>query len=734
MKKFCLCFLLFCSVISAEATHIVGGGFAYNRISGNQYRFTLTLYFDFINGSVGAKDQEVVCHIFRKQDNVYMDSIVLPLDDSTVFLPYNNPGCNAVTNLKTQVLTYSSIVFLSNSRYNSPAGYYLIWERCCRNHIISNIQNPESTGQTFYMEFPPVFRGSQSFINNSPQFLPITADFPCIDQDFTLPFNAIDPDGDSLRYTLTNPLKGNSSQAIPRGVAPIPGPYAPVVWFFGYSALNPIQGDPGLRVNPTTGLLSCKAIETGLFVFSVKCEEFRNGVKIGEVRREMQMPVVDCPPNDPPEIILNNQQGFRLQEDDTLRLESVAQSACIPLKITDLQANTAIKFRLSIASGPQNIRDSSQYFIDLDGDSANASFCLPSCSFTPDGQPWKIRLIANDNGCPVSYSDTLNIYLDIRKKPLEAPLILAQGTFPDTIVIGQKQILEVPVLATQNQQNPIILSSRMILPSGQVFAGWDGISLPAGSGLGEIRRKILFNGVCTIPGDGRFRVEMIVLTAKCQDTLRDTLNQWFKLLSQRPEIKLSSTWNGGDPIVLNEREMVEFKLIGEISDGSAISLLPSGSLVSQKPFQLSEPASALGIIERNFSYFASCDANGGKFDLKLILKGSFCNRELSDSLKYNFTVNYQGAELGDPPNLLILNGDPDNQVFSLSGIISKNNCATEFDFVEIYNRWGKKVFFDRSPDFQWRPSGLSEGLYFYSLNFVRKESVNGWLQVNKNGK
>ena len=729
MKKFCLLFILMISAFTSGATHIVGGGFDYRRISGNQYRFTLTLYFDFVNGSVGAKDQQAVCHIFRKQDNLYMDSLIMPLSDSSSFLAYNNPGCDVITNLKTQVLTYSTDYFMSNSRYNSPAGYYLIWERCCRNNIISNIQQPQSTGQTFYMEFPPVFRSNQTFINNSPRFLPISADFPCINQDFTLPFNAVDQDGDSLRYTLTNPLKGNSSQAIPRGINPIPGPYAPVVWLSGYSALNAINGNPGLSVNTKTGILKCRAIETGLFVFSVKCEEFRSGVKIGEVRREMQLQVVDCPPNDPPEIILNNQQGFRLQQDDTLFLESKETPSCIPLKITDLQANTSIKFRLAIASGPQNVGDSSQYFINLNGDSASASFCLPACAFTTAGQPWKIRLTAEDNGCPEPFIDTLNFFLQIPKISLQAPTIQTENTLPDTIRLNQNQKLLIPLLAKQLQQYPMVLTSRIILASGQVLTGWEGITLPGSGGIGEIRRNISFTGICSIPGDGRIRVEVVVASSRCQETLRDTVSQWFYILTVRPRVTISSSWTGPDSIVLNEREKVEFTVNAQISDGSLVSLLPSGTLTSQKPFQFSVPSSGLGSVERNFSYFASCDADGGRFNLKLKAEGSFCNKLISDSLSYKFAVNYQSADIGDPPNLIILNGDPGNQYFSLEGIISKNNCATEFDFVEIYNRWGKRVFYEKRSDFKWLPSNLSEGMYFYSLHFVRKDSINGWLQV-----
>ena len=87
MKKILLALLFWAAAFSLQATHIVGGGFSYKSIGLNQYKFNLTLYFDYINGSQGAKDDFAICHIFRRFDNQYMDSLFLPLEDSSQFLP-----------------------------------------------------------------------------------------------------------------------------------------------------------------------------------------------------------------------------------------------------------------------------------------------------------------------------------------------------------------------------------------------------------------------------------------------------------------------------------------------------------------------------------------------------------------------------------------------------------------------------------------------------------------------
>jgi hypothetical protein len=41
-------------------------------------------------------------------------------------------------------------------------------------------------------------------------------------------------------------------------------------------------------------------------------------------------------------------------------------------------------------------------------------------------------------------------------------------------------------------------------------------------------------------------------------------------------------------------------------------------------------------------------------------------------------------------------------------------CDPEFSFT-IYNRWGKKVFETKDPEFEWDGEGAGAGTYFYTL-------------------
>ena len=65
-----------------------------------------------------------------------------------------------------------------------------------------------------------------------------------------------------------------------------------------------VPGNPALSIS-SEGFITVTPTEAGFTVFSVKAEEFRDGVKIGESRRDFQMLVVDgCNPPDPPEALV----------------------------------------------------------------------------------------------------------------------------------------------------------------------------------------------------------------------------------------------------------------------------------------------------------------------------------------------------------------------------------------------------------------------------------------------
>ena len=307
------------------ATHQVGGQLEMRAVGDRpgHYRIIVTNYFE-----AGPRaDQQVggQLGIFRSRDNVQMRTFQVRETGQRQNVIYANEFCAELRNLKFIVATFEADLQLDPATYADPQGYYISYQTRNRNAGIDNIVNPVQTGFTFYLEFPALQKAGIDVPYSSPRFPLINGEYVCIGEPFTFPFGGTDPDGDELRYSMVTPLSPRNAG---QNQAPSPGPYPDVSWVSGFGATSAIPGSPALNVNAQTGQLSVTASQLGLFVFAVKVEEFRAGVKIGEVRRDFQFLVVDCPPATTPNPavqVMNRPLGLRnvsLCQGDSARMEA----------------------------------------------------------------------------------------------------------------------------------------------------------------------------------------------------------------------------------------------------------------------------------------------------------------------------------------------------------------------------------------------------------------------------
>lgn len=425
-----LCFL----ALPVMASHIVGGEFEVIHINGNTYRINLILYFDKLNGSPGARDNNIVAAIYRKRDNQFMQNVAFS-NPSETNVSYTQPSCSR-GEIVTSKLVYTTNLILADSRYNDPQGYYIIWERCCRNYTITNIysENPDisgrAAGQTFYLEFPPVVKNGQPFINSSPRLFPPLNDYACPRKPYYVDFGGIDDDGDSLVYSLATPLSTHSIVAIPLLQ---PAPYPLITWRFPYSLENVLNGDPDLKISPG-GFLTATPSQQGLYVFAVKCDEYRDGVKIGEVRRDFQMLVVDvCPQAEAPQILGKklDEGGFEFDENMQVTFSNtVADSLrCIEVQVSDPDAsklddnfteNVHIKaipigFKKNVNGVLPEITSATL----VNGNKISFKVCFEKCPYVQG--PFEIGIVAYDDACSLPLSDTLRISVNIEPPPNALP-------------------------------------------------------------------------------------------------------------------------------------------------------------------------------------------------------------------------------------------------------------------------------------------------------------------------
>ncbi|MCX8079940.1 MAG: PKD domain-containing protein [Bacteroidia bacterium] len=313
MKKRIKVFLLFLLFgnFSLRATHIVGGELIYDYLGSNQYRITLKVFRDCKPGATGfdgiAGGTSCYVFIFRANgtlhSSVYMGLPVVNQVPPTI----NNPCILPPGGICVEEGIYTATVTLPPV----AGGYYLVYQRCCRNNTINNIVMPQDAGATFMNRIP----GPEvAAVNNSPRFSQYPPIFVCNGQDLNFFQSATDPDGDVLKYSLCAAFNGldpccplantqtyspssspgcmNPPPACP-SMVPAP-PYPLLTYNTPYSGTYPIASNPSIQINPNTGLLSGKPTQNGQYVLKICVEEYRNNQLINTHYREIQVNVVQC--------------------------------------------------------------------------------------------------------------------------------------------------------------------------------------------------------------------------------------------------------------------------------------------------------------------------------------------------------------------------------------------------------------------------------------------------------
>ncbi len=279
----------------ADATHIVGGEIYYDNLGGNNYKIHMKVYRDCING-VPPFDDPAFFTIFNASGGV-VTTLNVSLTSSITVPPTNNSPCAPAAN---GVACVEEAIY--ETTINLPpliGGYYIVYQRCCRNGTILNLINPGNVGATYWEHIP----GPEVVtVNSSPRFNFRPPIYICANNPIAFDHSAIDPDGDSLVYSLCTPFDGLNTLCPvidPANVncpaANTPPPYISVPFVAPYSSSYPLASSPAININPVTGFLNGSPNILGQWVVGVCVSEYRQGVLIGTHHRDFQFNVINCP-------------------------------------------------------------------------------------------------------------------------------------------------------------------------------------------------------------------------------------------------------------------------------------------------------------------------------------------------------------------------------------------------------------------------------------------------------
>ncbi len=268
---------LCCTSNRVLASHAMGTDLTYRWLGGDQYEVTLTFYRDCIG--VNAPNNPVInvtSQTCAQTFSMTLNPIPGTGQDVTPICLSMATTCHGGSFTGIQEWIYKGTVTLPMKCTDWMFSYSL----CCRNAAITTISNP-GTSQIFVY----ATLNNLSFTgNNSPVFSNKPVPFICVGQPYCFNHGALDSDGDSVVYSLIKP-KMSSATA--------------VNYVGSYSAYQPLISVPAVTFDSLNGDICMTPQQLEVTVMAVLVKEYRNGVLIGTVERDMQITVMNCNNNLP---------------------------------------------------------------------------------------------------------------------------------------------------------------------------------------------------------------------------------------------------------------------------------------------------------------------------------------------------------------------------------------------------------------------------------------------------
>ena len=430
LKRIVFAFVLLALCNNGQATHLIGGNLGYEYIgtvviggvTKYRYKIILTTYTNCGPDAnpafqiepepgplfAGIYEHDIAGVPLGGVDKILIDTVGLNRIDTTKITPELPSSCTVGA---TTCIFEAVYVGFINLDLNFT-GYHVFYERCCRNGSIENLLTPGSEGLAFDAYIGPPLVG-----NSSPVFTDVPIPFLCVGDTTSILNTAVDPDGDNLVYSFVDPYAGYSGPGAPAPLPPDPTlgwPIPSITWGGGYNALQPFGAAGYSFINGATGLTAYYSPLVGDYVVAVEITEYNaSGNIVGITRRDLQLLVLNCPPNPAPNIdptagtTLNN---FSVVEGETL---------CFDFGFNDpnndsvfLTVNGTI-FDPLITNPPATI-DTPAVGLDT----VSTQFCWTTGCGQAQTLPYQFSASVTDDGCPPK---TTNEVFLITVTPYPAP-------------------------------------------------------------------------------------------------------------------------------------------------------------------------------------------------------------------------------------------------------------------------------------------------------------------------
>lgn len=359
-----------------HATHVMGGDITYTCLGNDRYLVRITLYRD-CEGIALTQNADLRLVSATCNENFAVRAPRQSVQELTPVCPSQQAqsSCNG-----GMVPGVEEHIYEREVNLGACPDWRLYTNICCRNFAITNLQTQNST--RILIETTANLVAAPC--NNSPVFSNKPVPYICAGEPYQYSNGATDADGDSLAYELIDPREIPSGSSTPQTI-----PFMP-----GFSPAYPVATAPANSFNfdVLSGQMAFTPQGAQQPVLSVKVKEYRNGVLIGSVIRDIQMVVLNCnnqsPVLDPPTNVSGgvlNGQTFSVCAGSTLSFDLVASDPDVGQTLTldnNVSSNLPGATLTQVGSNP-----------------ITSTLTFPTTS--ADTGTYAISFTLKDDGCPL---------------------------------------------------------------------------------------------------------------------------------------------------------------------------------------------------------------------------------------------------------------------------------------------------------------------------------------------
>jgi hypothetical protein len=369
----------------AQASHAVGADLTYTCIGNNTYEVTLRFYRDC--GGVAAPSNPTISISGSSSCASVTSSASLSFISSqevSQVCAGTQTSCAGGSVQGTQESIYRGQIQL-------PSGcdsYTISFTECDRNSAITNLV---VNNTCIYVE--SVINTALAPCNNSPQFSNLPVLYSCQGQISQFNHGFFDQDGDSLAFSLINPKTTGGAN---------------ISFVSGLSATTPLRLQSGttFQFNSSNGQMTfTPLVNVGqVAVISVRIDEYRNGLKIGSMIRDLQMIISATCSSLPPV------SGTITPSSGTVSGNLIASCGGTPLVI-DFSVSDPDAADILTASSDINSVISGATTSVTGTNPINIQLIIPTASIPSGNYPFTITV--NDGACPTPNVQIIGYSLQI---------------------------------------------------------------------------------------------------------------------------------------------------------------------------------------------------------------------------------------------------------------------------------------------------------------------------------